>query len=83
MAKQLSLAAQKKQRKGTTTIKIDQRKFATFIRHFGEKFKEGDEDAYMLSMPMHVWAETPKNSRVIAADMPPMVQFVTFVDSEG
>ncbi len=83
MAKQLSLIAQKKKDKKQTTIKIDQRKFAAFIRHFGEKFKEGDEDAYMLSIPLHEWAKTPKNSRVICADSPPLVQFVTFVDSEG
>jgi len=77
-------------KKKSATITIDQRKFAAFIRHFGVKLK-GEEGAYMLSIPLHVWAQTPKNTRVIPADDPghgrwppnPKVQFVTFMDSEG
>lgn len=63
---------------------IDDRKFAAFIRHFGEKH-EG-EDAYTLEIPLEEWVNVPKRTTVLPADMPEYhsgrpstVAFVTFV----
>ena len=68
-------------------MEIDDRKFAAFIRHFGEKFEEGGEAAYQLSIPLKEWLSIPKGMRVLPADCPSYfsgkestVSYVAFVD---
>jgi hypothetical protein len=52
------------------TMEIDTVKFAALIRHFGEKFEEGEDECYMLSFPLAEWQELSSRVRVLPADNP-------------